>query len=215
VYRIALKLATVAAKFGSESERSMSTHTKAHPGRARHKRQSSNPPGLVWLILGISVFAIALMLALMRGDDSASGIGSMPDFSATTVTGEAVQLSNYRGDVVMLNFWATWCPPCRAEMPAIDAAYQRYRTQGFTVLAINNGETPDRIAPFAAALNLHLPLVLDTNTRIQRQFAIEAYPTSVFIGRDGAVFATHVGIISPAQLVNYIEAGLAQPAPAL
>lgn len=193
----------------------MSTNVKTHPRRSRNQRQAANPTGMVWLIIGFSVFVIALALVGLRGGDSGSGIGSTPDFTASTVTGEPVQLSSYRGQVVMLNFWATWCPPCRAEMPAIDAAYQSYQSQGFTVLAVNNGETPDRIMPFAAALDLSLPLVLDTHTRIQRQFNIEAYPTSIFIGRDGAVFATHVGIVSPAQIVQYVETGLAQPAPAL
>jgi thiol-disulfide isomerase/thioredoxin len=193
----------------------MGTQVRARQSRARRKQQTSNPSGLVWLLIGVSVFVIGLALVALRGGGGGTGIGSTPDFSATTLTGETVQLSAYRGQVVMLNFWATWCPPCRAEMPTIDTAYRQYGPQGFTVLAVNNGETPDRIAPFAQALGLRIPLVLDTNTRIQRQFAIEAYPTSIFIGRDGAVYATHVGIVNPSQLTQYIETGLAQPAPAL
>lgn len=194
----------------------MGTQVRAHQSKSRRKQRASNPGGLVWLLIGVSVFVIGLALVALRGGDSSgAAIGSTPDFSATTVTGENVQLSAYRGQVVMLNFWATWCPPCRAEMPAIDAAYRQYGPQGFTVLAVNNGETPERITPFGRALGLNIPLVLDTSTRIQRQFAIEAYPTSIFIGRDGAVYATHVGIVTPDQLTQYIETGLAQPAPAL
>lgn len=119
----------------------------------------------------------------------------------------ALNLDEYRGQVVMLNFWATWCPPCRAEMPTIQAAYEQYHDQGFTVLAINYAEDRSTILPFVNELNLSLPIVLDLNANVQRDFRIESYPTSIFLDHNGEIYATHSGLISAAQIENYIQQG--------
>lgn len=188
----------------------MSTRVRAHSSKSRAARQSSGSSGLILLFVGIGIVAIIL---IMSSNQPVSGeVGSHPEFSATTLTGETVTLSDYRGQVVMLNFWATWCPPCRAEMPNIEAAYEQYQSQGFQVLAINNAESPAQIAPFASSLGLRFPVVLDTDARLQRQFALTGYPTSLFIGRSGEVYASHYGMVSPQQLDSYIQTGLAQPA---
>lgn len=110
----------------------------------------------------------------------------------------------------MLNFWATWCPPCRAEMPSIQAAYSQYHDQGFTVLAINNAETATQIKPFTDSLALQFPIVMDTSTTLQRIFSIAGYPTSIFIDPEGNIYATHTGMLLPDQLTDYIETGLAR-----
>ncbi|MBL8134855.1 MAG: TlpA family protein disulfide reductase [Anaerolineae bacterium] len=134
--------------------------------------------------------------------------GDTPDFVGRMLNGETVQLSDYRGQVVLVNFWATWCPPCRAEMPSIQEAYQRYHEDGFTVLAINNSEPVAQIVPFVDALSLDFPVVLDLDARLQKDFGITGYPTSLFVGPDGSVYATHTGMLSDVQLERYIQQGL-------
>jgi thiol-disulfide isomerase/thioredoxin len=138
--------------------------------------------------------------------------GQTPLFSAPAISGEQVSLSDYRGKVVMLNFWATWCPPCRAEMPVIEAAYRQYQNQGFVVLAVNNAEDINTVGAFARQFELSFPVLMDTSARIQRQFGITGYPTSLFLDANGELYATHSGMVTEAQLTRYIETGLKRSA---
>ncbi len=180
--------------------------------RKTQRTEPGNSP-LILIVLGVGLLIIGWMAVSASMNTATGRVGSAPDFTVTTLVGETVRLSDYRGQIVMLNFWATWCPPCRAEMPAIERAYERYSEQGVMVLAINNGETSAEIAPFVQAFALQFPVVLDTERRLQDVFAISGYPTSLFIGRDGSTYATHVGGLSPVQLTGYIETGLAQANP--
>lgn len=162
-----------------------------------------------WLLSGF-VIAVTGIVVLMLIFSSGTAGAQVPDFTATTLSGETVRLSEYKGQVVMLNFWATWCPPCKAEMPTIQAAYQQYGEQGFTVLAINNREQSSQIQPFANALALTFPIVLDTDSTLQDTFAIKGYPTSLFISDASEIYATHTGMLTPQQLDEYIATGLAK-----
>lgn len=130
------------------------------------------------------------------------------DFSTTNVAGHQVSLSDYRGHVVMLNFWATWCPPCRAEMPVIESAYQQYRSQGFIVLAVNNAERADQVSAFVSQFQLTFPVLLDYSSNISQQFGIKGYPTSLFLDPKGNLYATHQGMLTALQLQTYIDRGL-------
>lgn len=159
---------------------------------------------------GLLVGIIILTFVIFFGIIAMTMASSSRDFSAQLLTGENIQLSNYRGKVVMLNFWATWCPPCRAEMPAIQEAYDMYQERGFIVLAINNAETPSQIQDFVDAFSLDMPMVLDVDGRLQRSFGIRSYPTSIFINKEGFIYATHTGMLTPLQLIDYIESGLDQ-----
>lgn len=175
--------------------------------KSAHRRQPGKPLWQQWwLWLGAGMLLVVGVLMISSG-----GLASAaPDFAATTLTGQDVRLSDYRGQVVMLNFWATWCPPCRAEMPGIQAAYAERQDEGFTVLAINNAETPAQIQPFAQSLGLQFPIVLDTSSQLQRTFGIRGYPTSIFVDAQGAVYATHPGFVSETDLEAYINEGLAR-----
>ncbi len=179
-------------------------HMGTKPKSKRTKRQRQK-----WLLMGFGI-AVAGIVALMLIFSSGSAGAPVPDFTATTLSGETVHLTDYKGQVVMLNFWATWCPPCKAEMPTIQAAYNHYRKQGFTVLAINNREQATQIQPFANALALTFPIILDIGSVLQDTFAIKGYPTSLFISDAGEVYATHTGMLTPQQLNDYIATGLAK-----
>lgn len=174
---------------------------------ARRKQQQANKaqPKL-WIWAALVLAGVGLIIAAIAANSGSSG--NAPNFTANTLSGETVTLSDYQGKVVMLNFWATWCPPCRAEMPSIQAAFEQYEDEGFVVLAVNNAESAAQIIPFANNLALSFPILLDTNAQLQRVFGIQGYPTSVFINAEGNIYATHSGMVTPGQLAGYIESGL-------
>ncbi len=142
---------------------------------------------------------------------AASGLeeGSVPpNFETTTTAGETVRLADLRGQVVLVNFWATWCGPCRKEMPALEALYQQYSELGFTVLAVNYMETAKQIDDFAKELKLSFPLLLDEKGEIQLLYNILGYPTSYLIGRDGTIVARYLGELDAAAFETALKQAL-------
>lgn len=160
-----------------------------------------------WIIITIVSVGLISVFALLS-QTPAQGY----EFSTTNVAGEKVSLSDYRGHVVMVNFWATWCPPCRAEMPLIESFYEQYRNQGFIVLAVNNAERSDQVRAFASQFQLTFPVLLDYSAGISQQFGIKGYPTSLFLDTKGNLYATHQGVLTATQLQNYITDGLQRSA---
>jgi len=123
-----------------------------------------------------------------------------PDFSARGLDGADHSLADLRGRVALMNFWATWCGPCRAEMPAIQAVYDAHRAEGFTVWGINSGEDASLIPPYMQQLNLNFPVMLDRDSRISRMYRVFALPTTYFIGRDGIITQVIIGEMNEASL---------------
>lgn len=124
-----------------------------------------------------------------------------PDFSLQGLDGDLISLSQFRGRVVLLNFWATWCGPCRLEMPAIQ---DRYNDGGFEVLAINFDEPAAQIVPFVAELRLTFPVLLDPGGSVQELYRVRGYPTSFLVDADGVIRFFHIGEMSPEILDNYL-----------
>ena len=118
-----------------------------------------------------------------------------PDFTVETLEGESVQLSDFRGKVVLVNLWATWCPPCQAEMPAMQRMYVEYKEQGFTILAVNMTyqDSPSAIAPFAKDNNLTFPILLDKSGSVAKGYQLRSLPSSFFIDRFGIVQEVVIG----------------------
>lgn len=181
----------------------MSKISKANT-HVRNKKTPTQRLTLIWAVGGLTALGMIVIIALF-GSTSASA----SDFSAATLSGQTIELNQYRGQVVMLNFWATWCPPCRAEMPTIQSVYEQHQDEGFVVLALNNSETPTQIQPFVQSLDLRFPVVLDVDGRLQRLFDITGYPTSIFVNPAGDIYAKHNGMISASQLEAYIAQGIA------
>lgn len=123
-----------------------------------------------------------------------------PDFMTVTDTGETVSLSDLRGQVVLVNFWATWCGPCRIEMPEFEAAYNEFSDDGFTILAVNNQETLDEVIEFREELNVTFPMVLDESGDIQDLYAIRSYPSTILVDEDGIIINRHFGVMTASQL---------------
>lgn len=118
-----------------------------------------------------------------------------PDFELKTTTGETIKLSDLRGKAVLVNLWATWCPPCRAEMKSIDKVYNEYKDQGLIVLAVNMTYQDDasKIAPFVTAEGLTFPILLDPAGVVGQAYQLRSLPSSFFIGRDGIIHEVVIG----------------------
>ena len=138
-----------------------------------------------------------------------------PDFTLTTPDGESYQLSALRGQVVLINFWASWCPPCRAEMPAFQNVYNDYKETGLVVLAVNTAwqDTPEAREAFVAEYGLTFPILLDNAQTASRLYRIQAMPTSFLVGRDGRIRLVLISAISEASLRAQVESLLKEDAP--
>ena len=117
------------------------------------------------------------------------------DFTLNLLDGDSVSLSSYRGSVVILNFWATWCPPCRAEMPSMEALYQRYKDRKLEMLAVNLGESANAVRSFVQKSGYTFPVMLDGNNRIGGIYGVEAIPTTFIIDNEGKIIGRVVGSI--------------------
>ncbi len=118
-----------------------------------------------------------------------------PDIELKTTTGETIKLSDLRGQAVLVNLWATWCPPCRAEMKSIEKVYNEYKDQGLVVLAVNMTyqDDPTKITPFVTEQGLTFPILLDESGDVGHAYQIRSLPSSYFIGRDGIIHEVVIG----------------------
>lgn len=121
-------------------------------------------------------------------------VGSQaPDFQLNNLDGQSISLSDLRGKPVFINFWATWCPPCRSEMPYIQEIYEEWSGKGLVVLAINMGEKPPQVEEFMESQDLSLPVLLDTRGKVAQKYNIQFIPTSFFIDKDGVIAEKIIG----------------------
>ncbi|MBS1252411.1 MAG: Thiol-disulfide oxidoreductase ResA [Anaerolineales bacterium] len=133
-----------------------------------------------------------------------------PAFTLKNVEGERVSLSDFKGRPVLINFWATWCGPCRYEMPIIEEMYQKYQDKGFVVLAVDVEESITVVRSFANSMGLTFPLLLDYKGDVSDNiYRIRAFPTSYFIGRDGQITAMHRGMMNQQVMQRYMDQVLA------
>ncbi len=116
-----------------------------------------------------------------------------PDFALKSSTGENLRLSEFRGDVVMINFWATWCGPCRQEMPLLDELYTRYERVGFNLLGINIDDDSRRAMQMIEELGVTFPVLFDSRKEVSKLYEVEAMPVTVLIDREGNVRHVHHG----------------------
>jgi thiol-disulfide isomerase/thioredoxin len=127
-----------------------------------------------------------------------------PEVSLTTVAGETFTLSALRGKPVVLNFWATWCPPCRAELPELQAAHERYAGQ-VIIAGVNQAEPPASVAAFAGQVGLSFPLPLDVRGDVSRRYAVRSLPTTFFIDRTGVIRRIQSGPVTEATLAQALQ----------
>jgi peroxiredoxin len=123
-----------------------------------------------------------------------------PVFALQDDRGRPVSLADYRGQVVLMNLWASWCPPCRAEMPDLQRLSQAYRGRGLAVVGVNEGESAERARAFADALHIRFPIWVDEQQRYGRVYAALGMPTTVIVGRDGKVVRGFDGALAYPQM---------------
>ncbi len=116
-----------------------------------------------------------------------------PDFTLKSLAGPNLRLGEQRGQVVMINFWASWCGPCKQEMPHLNHLHDKYRDTGFTLLGVNVDDDPKNAARAAQALGVRFPVLLDAGKGVSRLYDLDAMPTTVVIDRDGRVRHVHRG----------------------
>jgi peroxiredoxin len=142
-------------------------------------------------------------------DRSATSKKAAPDFTLTDLSGKTVRLSDFKGKVVMLDFWATWCPPCRREIPDLIQLQNQYADKGFTVLGISLDDGgAATVKPFAQSIGMNYPLVIGNSQVTAAYGAIEAIPTTFLIGRDGMILKTYVGAQDKSEFQSDIQSAL-------
>ena len=140
------------------------------------------------------VRAFCLALGLMSGAPAMAEVeGVVPDFTLKSRSGENLRLEDLRGEVVMLNFWASWCGPCRQEMPHMDAIEREFRDYGFRVLAVNVDQHRDDAEQFLETMPVDFAILWDHDSTVSERYDVEAMPTTVMIDRDGRARYVHHG----------------------
>ena len=145
--------------------------------------------GLKSIVLG------ALVTVITATSVASSGLAGQaaPDFVLKSSTGENLRLSEHRGDVVMINFWATWCGPCRQEMPLLDDLHSRYERVGFSLLGVNIDDDSRRAMQMIDELGVSFPVLFDESKEVSKLYDVEAMPVTVLVDRAGTVRHIHHG----------------------
>ena len=123
-------------------------------------------------------------------------VSTAPDFTLRTMGGPNMRLQEQRGQVVMVNFWATWCGPCRQEMPHLNRLYEKYRASGFVLMGVNVDDDARNAADVAAKLGVKFPVLLDTDKKVSKLYELSTMPSTVLIDRDGKVRYVHRGYLT-------------------
>lgn len=132
-----------------------------------------------------------LLVAFAAVADTAKG--PAPAFSLHSRDGDQVSLASLKGDVVMINFWATWCGPCREEMPKLEALYQRYNSLGFKLLAVNVEDNPEGARKWLKETPVTFPVLFDPKNEVTKLYNVQTMPTTVIVARDGTMRFIHNG----------------------
>jgi peroxiredoxin len=198
----------------------MAKYTKSK----RRKAKNKSPLPLILIGVGLIVIAIAFVVFMPKADDmtAASEPGEIPasipgemnypapELTLTDMQDQTVSLADYRGQWVLVNNWATWCPPCRAEMPELDAFYEAHKDEGFVLIAISSGDTKAQIANFTDEYGLSFPMWQDPTSASLRAFRMDYLPSSFVIDPSGTVRLAWTGAVSLETLEEYVTPLLQQ-----
>jgi cytochrome c biogenesis protein CcmG/thiol:disulfide interchange protein DsbE len=167
----------------------------------RRKSKKKSPLPLILIGIGLIVIAVALVVfAPKEGDAKSAAPGEInspaPALTLTDIQGETVSLADYRGQWVLVNNWATWCPPCRAEMPELNAYYEAHKDEGFVLIGISAGDTHTQVVDFTDALGIQFPMWVDPQQEALRAFQMSALPNSFVIDPEGNVRLVWTGAVT-------------------
>ncbi len=140
------------------------------------------------MIMKNSIPKIFVLLLFLSSSAQAVSVNNMaPDFTLSSSTKQNIRLAELRGQVIMLNFWATWCNPCRVEIPHLQKLYDQYKDIGFTVLGVNIDNNKTKAAKMAQDLGAKFPILFDNTQTVSKLYSIKAMPFTMLIDRDGKV----------------------------
>lgn len=178
------------------------------------RRKSQKPYPILPMAAGLLLIGFALIIMTSPKPQSdgeslssvkpASVNFAAPELSLENLNGQIESLADYRDRVVLVNNWATWCPPCKAEMPTLAAYYNEHKSEGFTIIAIEAGDPVDAVAPFVQSYNLEFPVWLDPNGASLGAFGNGTLPNSYVIDRTGTVRYAWTGEVNKAMLEKYV-----------
>jgi len=138
--------------------------------------------------------SLALSVVLFATLSHAKDIsGKAPDFTLKSNSGKNLQLSDFRGQIVLINFWATWCGPCRQEMPKLNEIHKRYQRAGVTVLGVNVEDDSNLADDFLSKNPVDFPILYDTTSKVSELYKVDAMPYTVLVDADGEMFYLHRG----------------------
>ncbi|MGM0867513.1 MAG: thiol-disulfide oxidoreductase ResA [Bacillota bacterium] len=165
---------------------------------------------LVIRIILLSIFTTLIGYLLYTNiTNSNSGVihagDQAPDFQLETLEGETVKLSDFKGQGVLLNFWATYCPPCKEEMPYMQNQYEEFKDKGVTILAIDVGEPKVTVDKFAKRYGLTFPILLDQNQEVLDSYGVGPIPVTFLIDEDGKVIERVTASLSEETIKNYMN----------
>ncbi len=166
-----------------------------------HGRVIAGLLAVIWLGLLLATQACTPSSQAVSGDQQETTVGInvgevAPDFTLTDLEGNEVTLSEYRGKVVFINFWATWCPACRAEMPEMEAIYQEYKDKGVVVIGVDIQEAKEEVLQYVQQGGYSWTFLLDTSGAVAANYRVVAIPTSFFLDREGIIKAVNVGAMT-------------------
>ena len=137
--------------------------------------------------------ATSLAIGLVGATTAADAAGPAPGFQLDAVTGEATNLGQFKGQVVMLNFWATWCGPCQQEMPLLEQMYKKYKPAGFTLVGVNVDKEAPPVRALLAKKPVSFPVLLDPASQVSKAYHVDEMPSTVLIDRKGNIRYLHRG----------------------
>ncbi|WNC17204.1 thiol-disulfide oxidoreductase ResA [Brevibacillus brevis] len=156
----------------------------------------------------LGLLLVALVFALYSSfvkDPNAVKVGSAaPNFSLQQLNGPEMALGDLKGKGVVLNFWGTWCEPCKKELPALQQQYNQFKDKGLVVIGVNIGESPVAVEPFVKQFGVNFPILLDSDSQITKLYRIGPIPTTYFISPDGDVEEIFIGQLNEAMIAEKV-----------
>ena len=198
----------------------MSTTNNKHRRSKKKALEKKNAPpvGLITMGLGIVFIGVAALFLIPKSESAASAGGApeeyssipmevdfaAPELALENLAGEPESLTDYQGQVVLLNLWATWCPPCKAEIPILQEYYEEHRADGFVILGVDSQESPEVVENYIVTTDVSYPIWIDEQGKAGEAFSSFSLPTSFVIDREGTVRLAWVGEISKAMLEKHV-----------
>lgn len=169
------------------------------------KKRRSIIRGIILVVLaGAIVFTIYNTATKDKAETLKVGMDA-PDFELVDLDGNTHRLSDYKGQGVFLNFWGTWCPPCKKEMPAMNRQYEVYKDQGVHVLSVNIAQSEFEVSNFAESYNLSFPIVIDKTKSVMQAYNVFNLPATILVSPEGKVEKIITGEMNDKQIAAYME----------